>query len=76
MKGPNMNSRILLLSAVVFSLSGMLLSGCSTTPDETYKKSQMTKALDYPPDLVAPILNERFAVPPTDATDVSSTSDQ
>lgn len=63
MKGLGMNSRILLLSAVVFSLGGVLLSGCSTTPDETYKKSQMTKALDYPPDLVAPTLNERFAVP-------------
>jgi len=79
MKGLNMNSRILLLFAVIFSLGGVLLSGCSTTPDETYKKSQMTKALDYPPDLVAPIINERFSVPqaasPKDVEDASSTSD-
>jgi uncharacterized lipoprotein len=75
-----MNARILLLSAVVFSVGGMLLSGCSTTPDETYKKSQMTKALDYPPDLVAPTINERFSVPQAatekDAPNAASTSDQ
>ena len=80
MKRSNMNARVLLLSAVVFSMGGMLLSGCSTTPDETYKKSQMTKALDYPPDLVAPTINERFAVPPAatqkDAATAPSASDQ
>jgi len=75
-----MNARVLLLSAVVFSMGGILLSGCTTTPDETYKKSQMTKALDYPPDLVAPTINERFAVPPAatqkDAATAPSASDQ
>lgn len=43
------------------------LIGCSTTPDETYKKSQMTRSLDYPPDLVAPTVNKRFSVPQSDA---------
>ncbi|MBL1260213.1 MAG: hypothetical protein COB33_006760 [Thiotrichaceae bacterium] len=76
-----MKSRFLLLSAVVLSFGGMLLSGCTTTPDETYKKSQMTTALDYPPDLVAPAINERFAVPPLAppgdvAAELSSDSDQ
>jgi len=75
-----MNVRVLLLSAVVFSVGGMLLSGCSSTPDETYKKSQMTKALDYPPDLVAPTINERFSVPQAateqDAPNAASISDQ
>jgi len=72
-----MISRKLFLSAVVFLMGGILLSGCSTTPDETYKKSQMTKALDYPPDLVAPTINERFSVPQAapqkDAATVPST---
>ena len=72
MKGLGMNAPLLLLSAVVFSLGGMLLSGCSTTPDETYKKSQMTKALDYPPDLVAPTINERFSIPSPGSTPVST----
>jgi len=80
MKRSNVNARVLLLSAMVFSLGGMLLSACSTTPDETYKKSQMTKALDYPPDLVAPTINERFSVPQAvtekDAPNAPSATDQ
>jgi len=75
-----MNAGVLLLAAVVFSVGGMLLSACSTTPDETYKKSQMTKALDYPPDLVAPTINERFSVPQAateqDAPNAAPASDQ
>ncbi len=58
-----MNMKTALFPAVILSLAVILLTGCSTTPDESYKESQMTKSLDYPPDLVAPTLNQRFSVP-------------
>ncbi len=58
-----MNVQAVLVPAVILSLVAVLLTGCSTTPDESYKESQMTKRLDYPPDLVAPTINQRFSVP-------------
>ncbi|MCF6325277.1 MAG: hypothetical protein L3J89_13320 [Gammaproteobacteria bacterium] len=58
-----MSLPVLLLSVAMISASALLLNGCSTTPDESYKESQMTRPLDYPPDLVAPTINKRFSVP-------------
>lgn len=61
-----------LLYAIILSSGALLLSACSMTPDETYKKSQMTKPLDYPPDLVVPVANKRFSVPSPDTAPVST----
>lgn len=63
-----------LLPAMVLAIvsGSLLLVGCETTPDESYKKSQMTRPLDYPPDLVAPVTNERFSVPPPGSTPIST----
>ncbi len=66
------SSPALLLAVTMASVGGLLLSGCSTTPDESYKKSEMSKPLDYPPDLVAPVTNKRFSVPSPDAPPIST----
>ncbi len=66
------SSPALLLSVVMVSVGGLLLSGCSTTPDESYKESEMSKPLDYPPDLVAPVTSKRFSVPSPDAAPIST----
>ncbi len=67
-----MNLPAQLLSVVTLSVVGLLLSGCTTTPDESYKKAEMTKPLDYPPDLIAPLTSERFAIPAADADPVTT----
>ncbi len=67
-----MNSPALLLSVVMLSVGSLLLSGCTTTPDESYKKAEMSQPLDYPPDLVAPVTSERFAVPAPGADPVTT----
>ncbi len=66
------SSSCTLLAAAAISLGALLLNGCSTTPDESYKESKMTRPLDYPPDLVAPTLSERFSVPSPDAAPVTT----
>jgi len=74
MNGQMMSSRTALglLYAVMLSSGTLLLSACSTTPDETYKKSQMTKSLDYPPDLEVPVTNKRFSMPIPGSSPIST----
>lgn len=61
----------LLFTVMLFS-AGTVLSGCSTTPDESYKEAEMEKPLDYPPDLVAPTLNRQFEVPQASTSEAGS----
>lgn len=70
-----MSVQTALLPVALGCMAAFLLAGCTTTPDETYKASQMTKALDYPPDLVAPTLSPRFSVPPAAAPVEDDSSD-
>ncbi|MDD4910984.1 MAG: outer membrane protein assembly factor BamC [Sideroxydans sp.] len=69
----NMNVR----NAVIGIITLSLLAGCSVFDRKPvdYKGAAETPALEVPPDLTSPMIEQRFAIPAADGTQVTKYSD-